>query len=195
MTTLEYFIDFKSPAAYLSLQPTLELQQDYEFDLVLQPYRAQQKAVPAQTQDETKGETHIRVRALARQQTHLKYAELRGLPMHFPVAPGNTDLALAGLLYARQHPALYSALAFEAYWVDNSDLNDAEVVARLLRDSGHEPEAFDAEARLQALEEAQIPTEERGVVDAPAYVLNEQVFIGREHLPWIRELLAASPRR
>lgn len=190
MISLEYFIDFKSPAAYLSLQPTLELRREHDFDLVFRPYRTQQKAVPVENDQETKGETHIRVRAQTRQLTHLKYAALCGLPMRFPATPGSTDLALAALFYAHQDPAAYSALAFHAYWVDNLDLNNPTLVNQLLEKSGHDPHGFDGQAHLQALEDAQIPTEESGVVDTPAYVVEGQVFIGREHLPWIRELLA-----
>jgi 2-hydroxychromene-2-carboxylate isomerase len=190
MIRLEYFIDFKSPAAYLSLQPTLDLLEEYTFELLWRPYRSLQKAVPAKADDETKGETHIRVRAAARQQTHLKYAALRNLPMKFPADPGNTDLALAGLLAADKDPTTYAQLAFDAYWVENLDLSDERLVRKLLADSGHDPQTFDAAARLAELEDAQIPSEERGVVDTPAYLIEEQIFIGREHLPWIRELLA-----
>ncbi len=194
MQTVNYFIDFKSPAAYLSFHPTLALLDDYVVKLVFHPYRTGQKAVPPAHADETKGETHIRVRALAQQETHLKYAALRELPMVFPETPGNTDLALAGLLCAQQHPAAYCELAFQAYWVEGDDLNDPVAVARLLTDSGHDAAKFDFETRLQELEDLQIPSEERGVVDTPCYLIDEQVFIGREHLPWIQSLLAHSPR-
>ena len=43
--------------------------------------------------------------------------------------------------------------------------------------------------RLTELEAMQLTSEELGVVDTPAYVIDGQVFIGREHLPWVRELL------
>ncbi len=189
MTRLEYYIDFKSPAAYLSLQPTLALLDDYSFELVWRPYRSLQKAVPAATTGETKGETHVRVRAAARQQTHLKYAALRGLAMRFPAQPGSTDMALAGLLSAQTEPAAYAQRAFAAYWEDNLDLNDEALIRDLLTASGHDPESFDAAERLTELEAMQLTSEELGVVDTPAYVIDGQVFIGREHLPWVRELL------
>jgi len=31
--------------------------------------------------------------------------------------------------------------------------------------------------------------EENGIFTSPTYVVNEQIFVGREHLPWISELL------
>ena len=163
--------------------------QDYRCELLWLPYRTLQKAIPAVHADETKGETHIRVRAVARQQTHLKYAALRGLTMNFPTQPGNTDLALAGLLAASDDPAQYAQLAFNAYWVENQNLNDATTVQSLLTASGNDPQTFDAQARLSQLQEHQLVSEERGVVDAPAYILEEQLFIGREHMPWIKEML------
>lgn len=189
MTRLEYYIDFKSPGAYLSLHPTLSLLDKHSFELVWHPYRALQKGVPPAAEDETKGETHVRVRAAARRQTHLKYAELRGLPMRFPAQPGVTDMALAGLLYAQAAPAAYAQRAFAAYWVDNLDLNDEALVRDLLADSGHDPRGFDGAAGVAELEAMQVSSEELGVVDTPAYAIDGQIFIGREHLPWLRELL------
>ena len=109
--------------------------------------------------------------------------------MRFPTQPGSTDMALAGLLSAQTEPAAYAQRAFAAYWEDNRDLNDEALIRDLLAASGHDPESFDAAARLTELEAMQLASEELGVVDTPAYVIDGQVFIGREHLPWVRELL------
>ena len=128
----------------------LALAAQFSLELQWHPYRTQQKPVPMAGEHETKGETHIRVRAIARQQTHLKYASLRGLAMHFPEQPGNTDLALAALAFAQEKqqtkegPSAFARGAFRAYWVDNSDLNDPSLVQQLLQASGYTAEDFDA---------------------------------------------------
>ena len=191
MPTLECYIDFKAPAAYLALQPTLELQQQLNLTLLWHPYQTRQSAIPAPLAQETPAQSHIRVRAEARQRVHLKYAALRGIGMHFPTQPGNCDLALAAMYVATNNPALYCRLAFEAYWVHQQDLSELTLIENLLRTSGHDPQTFNAGDRLAQLYAAQTPTEERGVVDAPAYIFADQVFIGREHLPWLRELLSS----
>jgi 2-hydroxychromene-2-carboxylate isomerase len=43
-----------------------------------------------------------------------------------------------------------------------------------------------------ALAAAQDAAEEAGIVGAPAYVIADQIFVGREHLPWIEELVLAA---
>ena len=40
-----------------------------------------------------------------------------------------------------------------------------------------------------ALEMALDDAEKEGAVDTPGYLVKEQMFVGREHLPWIRQLL------
>jgi 2-hydroxychromene-2-carboxylate isomerase len=39
------------------------------------------------------------------------------------------------------------------------------------------------------LEETQAIAEEAGLFDAPTFVIDGQLFMGRAHIPWMRELL------
>jgi 2-hydroxychromene-2-carboxylate isomerase len=122
---------------------------------------------------------------------HEKYATIQGIPLNFRDDPGQTDIALAALLHVSGDPTAFIAAAFRAYWVENLDLNDATVVTGLLNQNGYDVSGFDQHALLDELDSQQISAEELGVVDAPAFVLGGQVFIGREHMPWLRELLSA----
>ena len=98
MKTLRVYIDFKSPAAYLAFKPTLALAERKDLTLDWQPIRTRQQPVPAEAADEDRGTTHRRVRAQARRDTHLFYAQVQGVPMRFPTgAFPETDLALACL--------------------------------------------------------------------------------------------------
>ena len=42
------------------------------------------------------------------------------------------------------------------------------------------------------LDLSQAKSEEAGIVGTPAYVIEEQIFVGREHLPWIEEIARAA---
>ena len=142
--------------------------------------------------DEEVGERHRRVRALARRKTHMLYAEIQNLPLQFRNPPTNTDMALAALCLLNDSggdPLPFGTAAFDAYWTGDADLNAAAVVAKL---SGaptfpdNDENGYDAHTRLEvALGQA----EENGIFTSPTYVVNEQIFVGREHLPWISELL------
>lgn len=189
MATLDVYLDFKSPGAYLAVKPTLTLIETLRPTVQWLPFVSSQRALPPVRTVESRGETHIRVREKAKRETHLKYARLQNTPMEFPASPGCTDLALAALLYANADPVPFIQSAYHAYWVDQLDLNDPNVVDTLLRDAGHDPDAFAAEEFLAELPAVQSKAEELGIVDAPAYLIDDGVFIGREHLPWLRHSL------
>ena len=189
MNELQLYIDFASPASYLALQPTLALIRDMPVEVKWWPFRTGQHALAEQKANETRGEAHKRVRENARRDMHEMYASLLNVPMHFPTTPGNCDLALAALLYTQPKPLPFIQAAYTAYWVAQQDLNDQQVVGSLLEDNGYDAAAFDAQHYLAELEGSQTGFIEAGIVDAPAFVVGEHIFIGREHLPWITEML------
>lgn len=183
------YTDFKSPAAYLSLKPTLALIDQYGVDIRWLPYNTKQETLPVQSDTESKSETHFRIRATLRRDTHLRYAETQSSPMIFRDVPGETDSALAALLALDGDPLPFIQSAFNAYWAGEDDLNDGATVHRLLDETGCTLSTEALDDALEKLPAHQLAAEENGVVDAPAYVIDDQIFIGREHLPWIRSLI------
>lgn len=186
---MRIYIDFKSPAALLAMKPTLALSERLGQTFEYLPFRTSQFAIPEKKNEETRGETHRRVRALARRDTYLKYAAIQGTEMKFQDEPGKSDLALAALLFAKTSPIAFMEAAFRACWSARKDLNDPDVVAALLSASGHDASGFDAEKSLGDLQKVHQDAEDIGIIDTPAFVIGAQIFIGREHLPWIETLL------
>ena len=190
------YIDFKSPAAYLAWKPTMALLAEQSVSATWLPAQTRQRPIAPQKAEESKTDTHFRVREIARQSMHLHYAEVQGIPMKFREKPGDTDLALAAMLYAGAagETLLINFIenAFRAYWEMQQDLNDAQQVEQLLEQSGLPADLFDAEAWLARLAETAAQALDHGAIDAPAYIIGEQLFIGREHLPWIKALLQGS---
>ncbi len=189
MSSVRIYIDFKAPAAYLALQPTLSLLAETGASAEWRPYVTQQQPVPVEAPDEDRGATHRRVRALARRRTHLHYADVQGIAMRFPEGefPGST-LALAAMAQLVDPLPVIEA-AFASYWAGGEDLDAPGVVARLLREVGAPDVALDALDPAALAETWRETALEDGVVDVPAYVVGEHLFVGREHLPWIRTLL------
>jgi len=190
------YIDFKSPAAYLAFKPTMALLAEQSVSATWLPVQTRQRPMAPQKAEESKTESHFRVREIARRNMNLHYADVQGIPMKFHEKPGDTDLALAAMLYASaagETPLLaFIENAFRAYWEDLRDLNDAQQVDRLLKQSGLSADEFDAGEWLTRLAETGAQALDHGAIDAPAYIIAEQLFIGREHLPWIRALLQGS---
>ena len=195
---MDIYIDFKSPAAFLAFNPTMaflaareqvapELNVP-ELKVQWHPFRVVTRQVPQQGTSESVAESHKRVRADSRRRIFLKYAEVQNVTMRFPDHRIGTDLALGALAEIEGDRLPYIAVCFAACWTDNADLDDAGIVQDLLRQSGaqHQGDLSNSRASLESALDA---AEAAGVVDTPGYIVQGQMFIGREHLPWIGEIL------
>ena len=184
---LTIYIDFKSPAAYLAIKPTLALATRLSLPLDWRPFQAVERDVPKLGKEETVGESHRRVRAASQRALAVKYASHQGIDLNYPVRPGVTDLALAVLVEFEGDPLPFVQAAFAAYWEDHADLNDLEAVRQIIARSGI-AYTVDLNTARKSLDLAIQQAEDAGIVGAPAYVINDQIFVGREHLPWIEEI-------
>ena len=188
------YVDVKCPASYLAFAPIMDLAARSGVDIDWKPFRSRQSSIPDEHRDETKGERHRRVRAIQRRETHLRYAAVRGLTMDFRDDPGETDAALAALLCGLDRPEAFLEQAFQAYWDDDVDLNDDEQVRALLRKSGNTGVAERFALERTDLEACQTDTEEVGIFFTPTFVVGDQLFVGREHLPLIEAILTSSAK-
>ncbi|MEO0440835.1 MAG: DsbA family protein [Pseudomonadota bacterium] len=187
---LTVHIDFKSPAAWLAVRPTLALAEKHGVPITWKPFPTFERPMPELPEKASVGETHRKVRAESRRRIFRKYAALQGLELNFPEVPQGTDLALGALELISGDRTAYVEAAFKAYWEDQADLNDPKTVTSLIAQSVAKPFAADPENCQTALVAATETAEAIGVVDAPAYWIANQLFIGREHIPWISEILA-----
>lgn len=188
---LNVYVDFKSPASYLAIGPTLELIARTGTTAYWHPYSTLEGDLPTQAADETVGQSHRRVRAEQRRATLIKYAALQAIDLRFPVPRGTTDLALGILASIKTEPLAFIHAAFAAYWTDHANLDDEDTVLALLSASGYDASHFDMDAARRAYTMAQDAAETLGIVEAPAYIIGDQLFIGREHLPWIEEIISS----
>lgn len=200
---MQLYIDFKCPASYLALKPTLALSEQLGVPISWHAIRSYQSPLLPEKPDEEVSTRHRRVRALARQKTHQLYAQVQNLPLNFRNPPTNTDMALAALCLlgdGGDNPLPFITAAFEAYWTGDADLNDARTVAALSGAPDLQNDDDDGDGARARLEAALREAEENGIFTSPTYVVqdvvqdevSEQIFVGREHLPWIRELLQSA---
>ena len=84
-------------------------------------------------------------------------------------------------------PLPFIRAAFKAYWKKHEDLDDLQIVQGLIHETGTQVSVDPSKGRI-LLDAAQEQAEEAGIVGAPAYVIADQIFVGREHLPWIEEI-------
>ena len=185
---LKIYIDFKSPAAYLALKPTRALLAKKQPPTQWLPFRVRTRETPKRGTDETVAAAHRRVRAESRRRIFLHYAEVQGVEMRFPKTRLGTDLALGVLAEIEGDRLPFIDTCFAAYWTAETNLDDENTLAELVKKSGVAHDGDFARAR-KTLAAALAEAEEAGVVDTPAYLLGGQQFVGREHLPWVAEIL------
>ncbi|MEL6415150.1 MAG: DsbA family protein [Pseudomonadota bacterium] len=184
---LTIYLDFKSPAAYLAMKPTLALVGRLGLEAHWKPFRTVERDVPKLGKEETVGESHRRVRAASQRAIAVKYAKLQGIDLKFPETLGGSDLALGMLSAIEGDPLPFIRAAFKGYWKKHEDLDDLQIVQGLIHETGTQVSVDPSKGRI-LLDAAQEQAEEAGIVGAPAYVIGDQIFVGREHLPWIEEI-------
>lgn len=189
MNELEVFIDPCSAPSYLALQPTITLCRELDVVPVWHPFRAAPERRPPKENDGDVRQRHQRVRQAYRDQDYARYAAWQGLPFHRPATTGFRDLIDYALIRIgatpEAMPFLQSLTAI--LWGDCGTPVDAPLLQRISGiDTLSEDFLRDGTTALAA-ESARI--EPLGIFDAPAYSLRGELFIGRQHLPAIRQLL------
>ena len=183
-------IDFKSPASCLAFEPTLELARETGVQIEWLPFSTRPFLIPEEKAEETVGESHRRVRAIAQRDTWLHYAAVQGREMHFSKTPAGSEAALAALAAIDGDPVPFIHAAFAAYWKEQADLDDEAVVAALL--SALQVPLPDPQSASAKLLSVRAQAEEHGIFESPSFLIADQLFVGREHLPWIRSLIEAA---
>ena len=180
-------IDIKSPECYLALEPTRALVREAGVDVDWLPVVTSAPR-PAPDGDD-RGSRHKRHRVAYRVMDLARYARVAGLTIRDPGQAPDSTLAGIAMLAAKAHSddALQGFLnrAFERYWKAELDLEDRRALRAILDEVGVAELPEDA-AGFRAL---QASLGEAGLFTAPAYLVENEVFNGRAHLPMIRWIL------
>lgn len=193
---VDYYFSLISPYVYLGHAPLLALARDSGVRLAYKPVRIFELF-------SANGGLPLGQRAPARQRYRLielqRARAERGVPLNlapkfFPVDPGLADRCAIALCEAGRDPAQYMDAVLRAIWAQDEDIADRAVLARALRDVGH-----DADAILAAAATAPVETIYAGNTAAaiacdlpglPGYVLNGEPFWGQDRV----DALAAALR-
>ena len=196
-------IDFKSPHAYLAFAPTCALADELGITIDWQPLiiapSKTATAPAAPLSDDDRGARHRRIRADYLERDIARYAADRGLALGALHRRVDSTLAAIGLLWAqRQSPSLarsYVERVFERYWQRNFDIEDEHSIRALLTGIGAPLSGFDAFVKEEGrtrLAQLQSELRDKGVFEVPTYLLDDDMFLGRQHLPLIRSRLSAT---
>ena len=179
------YIDFKSLDCFLAISPILKLAADCETLVSWLSYRSKGRALPTDVANESVTQTHHRVRAESERRLQQHYAELRGLDIDPNREQIDASAALGWLAILVGNTSSFISRLFTAHWIDHTDINDPTFLEALTTHCGLTRTQDTADLDLIERE-----AEERGLFDAPTFFIEGEMFMGRAHIPLMRQLLA-----
>ena len=204
---IRFYIDFKSPYAYLAKDPARDLAREQGAAMEWLPYTLDIPAYLGSAKVDGSGDVLEQSRN-AHQWRRVKYsymdcrreANRRGLVIRGTQKIFDSSLAHIGLLWAKRQGAAIEAsyidVTYERFWKRELDIENPDVVAATLRECGAETAGFavwqSIEGRAE-LRHLQREAEEAGVFGVPSFLFDDgDLYWGREHIPHVRERLAAA---
>lgn len=198
------YLDIKSPYAYLAKDPVKRLEHDFDMKVDWRPLTLNIPSFLGSARVDEKrrvveeNRTPQQWRAVRYAYYDVKrYARLRDILIYGPRKIWDTSLAHIGWLYARaQGKELmmrYLDHVFERFWKREIDVENIEDVESALSHSGCRVEEFAnfaSNVGKNQLEALQREISAAGIFGVPTFVIDSEVFFGREHLPMIRWILA-----
>jgi len=196
--TIELYIDHKSPYAYLAIEPAWALERDFDVTLDWLPYTLDIADFLGSAEVGDNGAI-IAENRTAHQWRRVKYsyvdvrryANLRGLTIRGPQKIWDSSLSAIGLLWARAHGGvrIYNDIVYERFWQRALDIEDPGVIEHVLNEAGIDTAGFAAWAAGEGRalhDRIRAHAEASGVFGVPTFVLDGELFWGREHLALIR---------
>ena len=205
--TVTAYIDYKSPYAYLAKDLAYELERDFAVRVDWLPYVLDISSFLGSARVDDSGRV-IEEERNAHQWRRVRYsymdcrrqARKRALVIRGPQKIWDSALAACGMLYAkRQGDAVlrrYNHIIFERFWKRELDIEDPDVIGAVLAESGANTTGFSAYSAGEGrgeLDRICRAAEAIGVFGVPSFVVDGELFWGREHLPDIRAMLATAP--
>ncbi len=196
--TLDIYIDYKSPYAYLAIAPARTFERDFDvalnwlpFTLDIASYRGS-----AEVDDERRLLHEDRTAYQWRRVRYAymdvrRHANLRGLTILGTQKIWDSSLAGIGMLYANRQGVFraYTDIVYERFWRRELDIEDETVIAEVLAAAGADTKAFtefaSGEGRV-ALDTVHSRADQFGVFGVPTIVLDGEIFWGREQFPMVR---------
>ena len=204
---IRFYIDFKSPYAYLAKDPARALARETGATMEWLPYTLDIPAYLGSARVDGSGDVLEQSRN-AHQWRRVKYsymdcrreANRRGLVIRGTQKIFDSSLAHIGLLWAKRHgeaiESRYIDVTYERFWKRELDIENPDVVAATLKECGAGAAGFAAwlggEGRSE-LQRLQREAEGAGVFGVPSFLFDDgDLYWGREHIPCVRERLIAA---
>ena len=194
------YLDFKSPYAYLAVEPTRELERELDVQFDWRPFVLDIPSYLGSARLNKAGNV-IEQNRSNEQWSGVKYAyydcrryaNLRNLTIRGTEKIWDTNLVATAMLWVRNYgydtQQKFIDLVFQPFWKRELDVENSVVIQYLLDQVGADGTAFGDWARAEGnAVNAQLQSSafSAGIFGVPTYVVGTELYFGREHLPRIR---------
>ncbi len=188
---LIHYTDYKSPYAYLALEDTLKLENDFRISIDWRPYTLN---IPSYLGDVETRDAHQWRKVKYAYMDCRRIANKRGLTLKGPKKIYDSRDVDIALLYAKERNAVpaFSRVVFEQFFNHSIDVEDRGQIKQALLQAGIDASDFDAFADGPggvAHDKIREEAESLGVFGVPAYLVEGELFWGGEKISEIRAIL------
>jgi 2-hydroxychromene-2-carboxylate isomerase len=202
------YSDYKSPYAYLAKDLVYELAAECSAAVEWKPYVLDIPQYLGSARVDDTGNVLEEDRN-AHQWRRVRYsymdcrrqARKQGLTIRGTQKIWDSTLSATGMLFAqRAGPGVFRRFhdaVFEQFWKRDLDIESVPAIASVLRYVGADVSRFPewVQTGRAEVERVVAEAEARGVFGVPSFIVDGELFWGREHLPNIRAMITADPRR
>ncbi|MDP6979151.1 MAG: DsbA family protein [Myxococcota bacterium] len=201
---LAVYIDLKSPYAYLAIEPTRDMARALGVEVDWRPFTLDIPSYLGSAKLDKKGKVAKSKRS-PQQWKGVKYAymdarryaNLTGKTVRGTIKIWDSSLAGIAMLWAKaQGPEAYDRFldtVYPPFWNRELDIEDVAVFESVLKKAGLETIGFEsyASGEGRALhDEVNTRAFDGGVFGVPTFLVEDEAWFGREHLPRIAWLLS-----
>lgn len=193
-TEITVYSDYKSPYAYLAVEPAYRLEREFDVSLKWLPYTLD---IPSFLGSVEGRDPHQWRKVRYAYMDARRLANKRGMTVRGPKQIYDSSIAAIGMLFAQRQGVFraYHDRVFERFWMRELAIEDRDAIAAVLSEAGAEADEFaaflDGEGR-SAHDRIVAEAEEIGVFGVPTFVLDGELFWGGDRLYLLEERLAAA---
>lgn len=191
--TLPFYVDFKSPFAYLAIAPTRALEREFDVRLQWMPLTLN---IPDYLDAVDGRSAHNWRKVRYSYMDARRLANRVGLTIRGPQKIFDTRMASIALMFARGKPGFdrFVDLGFERFFKRELDIENEQVMTALLEEAGIDSNGFAEYLRGPGgaqHDRDRAEAEEQGVFGVPTLVVRGELFWGGDRLDLVRERLTA----
>jgi len=200
------YIDFKSPYTYLSISPIKKLAKELNIKIDWLPYVLDIPEYLGSAKVDNKGKVlessrndHQWRRVRYSYMDCRRYANLRKMTVLGPQKIWNTKLVSIALLWVKKQNSLliedFIDHIFVNFWKRELDIENFDIVETIIEKCGISQSGFKEwkkNAGKNELDAIMNEAHKKGVFGVPSYIIEDELFWGREQIPMIKARLTGN---